>query len=118
MMVSGVPSMHICLDFIPELLSQPHADKQVRACVRARAFVGIYVRVQACVCAREVCTRRKWLELSMLGIRGELVGVLSDVVVVVLPACVGSAAISRRHLQARCFWLFCSYVCFYFVWKI
>ncbi|XP_077533566.1 integrator complex subunit 2 isoform X2 [Haemaphysalis longicornis] len=29
--VSLIPSMHICLDFIPELLSQPHLDKQVFA---------------------------------------------------------------------------------------
>ena len=27
--VAGIPSMHICLDFIPELLSQPSMDKQV-----------------------------------------------------------------------------------------
>lgn len=27
--VRGVPSMHICLDFIPELLSQPCIAKQV-----------------------------------------------------------------------------------------
>jgi len=29
--VAGVPSMHICLDFAPELLSQPSLDKQVFA---------------------------------------------------------------------------------------
>ena len=29
MMASGVPSMHICLDFIPELLGQPQTEKQV-----------------------------------------------------------------------------------------
>ena len=27
--VAGIPSMHICLDFIPELIAQPHLDKQV-----------------------------------------------------------------------------------------
>ena len=27
--VAGVPSMHICLDFAPELLSQPSLEKQV-----------------------------------------------------------------------------------------
>jgi len=31
MTVAGVPSMHICLDFAPELLSQPSLDKQVFA---------------------------------------------------------------------------------------
>lgn len=29
--VLGVPSMHICLDYIPEMLSQPQMDKQVFA---------------------------------------------------------------------------------------
>uniref|UniRef100_A0A8D9APX7 Integrator complex subunit 2 n=1 Tax=Cacopsylla melanoneura TaxID=428564 RepID=A0A8D9APX7_9HEMI len=29
--VEGIPSMHICTDFIPELLSQPSLDKQVFA---------------------------------------------------------------------------------------
>ena len=32
--VAGIPSMHICLDFIPELLSQPSMDKQ--ACIHAK----------------------------------------------------------------------------------
>lgn len=29
--VPGIPSMHICLDFIPELLSQPSLEKQIFA---------------------------------------------------------------------------------------
>uniref|UniRef100_H3B054 Integrator complex subunit 2 n=1 Tax=Latimeria chalumnae TaxID=7897 RepID=H3B054_LATCH len=29
--VAGIPSMHICLDFIPELLAQPELEKQVFA---------------------------------------------------------------------------------------
>lgn len=29
--VTGIPSMHICLDFIPELLSQPMLEKQIFA---------------------------------------------------------------------------------------
>lgn len=29
--VAGIPSMHICLDFIPELLSQPQMEKQMFA---------------------------------------------------------------------------------------
>ncbi|XP_014676213.1 PREDICTED: integrator complex subunit 2-like [Priapulus caudatus] len=29
--VAGIPSMHICLDFIPELLSQPQLEKQIFA---------------------------------------------------------------------------------------
>lgn len=31
MTVSLIPSMHICLDFIPELLAQAHLEKQVCA---------------------------------------------------------------------------------------
>lgn len=31
MTVSGIPSMHICLDFIPELLGMPEMDKQIFA---------------------------------------------------------------------------------------
>ena len=27
--VAGIPSIHICLDFIPELLAQPQLEKQV-----------------------------------------------------------------------------------------
>lgn len=29
--VAGIPSMHICLDFIPELLAQPQLEKQIFA---------------------------------------------------------------------------------------
>lgn len=29
--VAGVPSMHICIDFIPELINQPHLQKQLFA---------------------------------------------------------------------------------------
>ena len=29
--IAGVPSMHICIDFIPELLNQPHLEKQLFA---------------------------------------------------------------------------------------
>ena len=32
MTVSGVPSLHIAMDFIPELLSQPQTDKHVCWC--------------------------------------------------------------------------------------
>ena len=30
--VAGIPSMHICLDFISELIAQPQLDKQVVKC--------------------------------------------------------------------------------------
>ena len=37
--VAGVPSMHICLDFIPELLGQPQRKKQVSPNVFAAVYV-------------------------------------------------------------------------------
>ena len=45
MIVSGVPSIHICMDFIPELLAQPQIDKQVCGCV----CVGVCVLWGGCV---------------------------------------------------------------------
>jgi integrator complex subunit 2 len=48
--VSGVPSMHICLDFAPELLSQPDLEKQVNSetpsvrhsCFKFSAFAQVF----------------------------------------------------------------------------
>ena len=42
MMVSGVPSMHICLDFVMELLSQPQIEKQV-LCVCVCVCVAVHI---------------------------------------------------------------------------
>ncbi|KAK7483426.1 hypothetical protein BaRGS_00025366 [Batillaria attramentaria] len=42
LMVSGVPSMHICLDFIPELLGQPQVEKQVFGIQLLAALCGQY----------------------------------------------------------------------------
>lgn len=44
MMVSGIPSMHICLDFIPELLAQPRTERQV--CVKY--FVTLQLHDKSC----------------------------------------------------------------------
>ncbi|KAK2149074.1 hypothetical protein LSH36_469g02035 [Paralvinella palmiformis] len=41
MAVAGIPSMHICLDFIPELLSQPHLDKQLDCVISLRSRLVI-----------------------------------------------------------------------------
>jgi integrator complex subunit 2 len=43
--VAGVPSMHICLDFAPELLAQPSLEKQVWYVL----FLIIEVRFDVCV---------------------------------------------------------------------
>jgi len=39
--VAGIPSMHICLDFIPELVNQPHLEKQVWPLVRRTGVLSI-----------------------------------------------------------------------------
>ena len=57
MIVSGVPSIHICMDFIPELLAQPQIDKQVCGCV-CGGCGGVCVccgGVGVCVCCVGVC---------------------------------------------------------------
>ena len=42
--VSGIPSMHICLDYIPEMLSQPQMDKQVRKI--SRNTEQVYINIE------------------------------------------------------------------------
>ena len=42
MMVGGVPSMHICIDFLPELLIQPQIDKQIFAIHLASFIIEKY----------------------------------------------------------------------------
>lgn len=37
--VAGIPSIHICLDFIPELLAQPQLEKQVKPPVLPLALI-------------------------------------------------------------------------------
>ena len=42
MAVQGIPSLHICLEFIPELLQQPQDYKQVFACLLAATLAVQY----------------------------------------------------------------------------
>ena len=49
MMVSGVPSIHISLDFIPELLGQPQPDKQV-------CFLLMTIYGNMCICTHQAIT--------------------------------------------------------------
>ena len=37
--VTGIPSMHICLDFVLELLRQPEIEKQVQCFQRVTYFI-------------------------------------------------------------------------------
>lgn len=39
--VAGIPSIHICLDFIPELLAQPQLEKQVSSSLNPGVALGL-----------------------------------------------------------------------------
>lgn len=45
--VAGIPSIHICLDFIPELLAQPQLEKQVNPPSRSLPRHGARLSSQA-----------------------------------------------------------------------
>lgn len=57
MMVSGIPSMHICLDFIPELLAQPQTDKQVFGVQLAAHVIHQYPVPEAMRIAKDILQR-------------------------------------------------------------
>ena len=44
---AGVPSMFICLDTAPELLSQPSIEKQVKSCIKMNFIVRCHIIVSA-----------------------------------------------------------------------
>ncbi|XP_065055164.1 LOW QUALITY PROTEIN: integrator complex subunit 2-like [Rhopilema esculentum] len=46
--VAGVPSMHICLDFIPELLNMPQLEKQLFA-VQLLSFLALQYPIPKCL---------------------------------------------------------------------
>ena len=46
--VAGIPSMHICLDFIPELLGQPHLAKQIFA-IELCSYLSLQVNIPALI---------------------------------------------------------------------
>ena len=54
MMVSGVPSMHICLDFVMELLSQPQIEKQQFAVQLAAHVIHHYPLTDAMGMAKDI----------------------------------------------------------------
>eukprot|EP00041_Stephanoeca_diplocostata_P002833 m.29928 g.29928 ORF g.29928 m.29928 type:complete len:1150 (+) comp13800_c0_seq5:137-3586(+) len=53
-MVRGVPSMHICLDFLPELLKNPHATHQVFAILIGGALAKRYTIAKMLEVARAI----------------------------------------------------------------
>lgn len=54
MMVSGVPSMHICLDFVVELFSQPQIEKQQFAVQLAAHVIHHYPLTDAMGVAKDI----------------------------------------------------------------
>ncbi|KAL5467653.1 hypothetical protein EMCRGX_G031914 [Ephydatia muelleri] len=54
MMVSGVPSMHICLDFVMELFSQPQIEKQQFAVQLAAHVIHHYPLTDAMGVAKDI----------------------------------------------------------------
>ncbi len=42
--VTGIPSMHICLDFVPELLRQPEIEKQVMI-IQRKGFIFNFEKI-------------------------------------------------------------------------
>lgn len=52
--VSSIPSMHICLDFIPELLSQPHTEKQVFA-IELSSYLCIQYAIPKSLSIAKLC---------------------------------------------------------------
>lgn len=58
--VARIPSMHICIEFIHELIAQPHVDKQVWPWI----FYFMPYYLAACCCER--CHRRLLLGILFL----------------------------------------------------
>lgn len=52
--VAGIPSMHICLDFLPELLSQPDSEKQIFA-VNLASHLGIQFALPKSLSVAKLC---------------------------------------------------------------
>ncbi len=52
--VTGIPSMHICLDFLPELLAQPDLEKQVFA-IQLASFLCLQFTIAKSICVARLC---------------------------------------------------------------
>ncbi|XP_053213228.1 LOW QUALITY PROTEIN: integrator complex subunit 2-like [Panonychus citri] len=63
--VSSIPSMHICLEFIPELLSQPDLEKQIFAIQLCSYLVEQYPIVKS-LCIAKLCFNVTGTLLSIL----------------------------------------------------
>lgn len=63
--VSAIPSMHICLDFVPELLSQPDLSKCVFA-IELCSYLSLQYSTTKCLCAAKLCFNVSGTLLSLL----------------------------------------------------
>ncbi|RZF41357.1 hypothetical protein LSTR_LSTR000071 [Laodelphax striatellus] len=63
--VPGIPSMHICLDFIPELLSQPNLEKQIFA-VDLAAHLSLQYALPKSMSVARLCVSTLTTLLSVL----------------------------------------------------
>ena len=57
MMVDHVPSLHVCFDFIPELLHQNNIKQQAFAIKLAAELMRSYTITRAVECAKLVCSK-------------------------------------------------------------
>lgn len=63
--VSLIPSMHICLDFLPELLAQPNLSKQVFA-IELCSHLSLHYCITKCLCVAKLCFNVSYTLLSVL----------------------------------------------------
>lgn len=63
--VSTIPSMHICLDFLPELLSQPDLKKQIFA-IELCSHLSLHFRIAKCLSTAKLCFNVSSTLLSVL----------------------------------------------------
>jgi integrator complex subunit 2 len=64
MTVCGIPSMHICLDFIPELLSMPEMEKQIFA-IDLSSHLSLQWRIPRSLSVAKLCINTL---ITLLGI--------------------------------------------------
>jgi len=50
----GIPSMHICIDFLPELISQPQIEKQIFGIKLAAYLIELYPMPKSLAVARQI----------------------------------------------------------------
>ena len=63
--VSAIPSMHICLDFLPELLSQPDLSKCIFA-IELCSYLSLQYSTTKCLCVAKLCFNVSSSLLSLL----------------------------------------------------